>query len=143
MTYADGRARALGRMLVMGCFTVALAACSNGSGAPDASTDAEADGGTGTCTGDFDCPNASDSCFFAINGGCGENELSGTCIPYTPPASCATPNVACGCDGTTISVCAPAGYVNRPSSGPGECPPMPDAGDGGDDDGSATDAAGE
>lgn len=108
---------------------VALAACSNPpGGGVDASSDSATEGGTATCTGDFNCPSASDRCFFAINAGCGQNELRGTCIPFTTPPSC-TPNVACGCDGTTISVCAPDGYVDRPSSGPGPCPPSADGGD--------------
>jgi hypothetical protein len=100
--------------------------CSNGSGNPDASTDASGDAAPVTCTGDSDCPSISESCYFPINGGCVLSGLTGVCLNYTQPMSC-TPNIACGCDGTTINICAPAGYVDRASRSAGACP-MSDAG---------------
>jgi hypothetical protein len=119
------------RKLFLAFFTVAvaLAGCSNGGGgSTDASAEASPESGTAGCTGDLDCSNVSDRCFFPVTGDCTQTGPVGTCMPYTAPASC-TPTVACGCDGTTISVCAPDGYVDRPSSGLGACP----ATDGGDD----------
>ncbi len=114
-----------------------VCACSNGGGGNDAGSDA-GDGGNApvSCSSDSDCPNIGDHCFFVIDGGCSLQNLTGVCMGYTAPASC-TPNVACGCDGTTISVCAPAGYVDRSSRNAGACPA-----DAGTDDGS-TDASPE
>jgi len=73
------------------------------------------------CAGDFDCPNAGSKCWFAVDGGCTVQGVMGVCMSFTPPDKCA-PTVACGCDGTTISVCAPAGYVDRSSNYAGPCP---------------------
>lgn len=105
-----------------------LCACSNGGGGNDAG----ADGGDGgkplaSCSTDSDCANIGDHCFYVIEGGCSLQNLKGVCMGYTAPANC-TPNVACGCDGTTISVCAPAGYVDRASRNAGACPAPQDAG---------------
>ena len=133
------------RFLFFALATLAAAACSNSSGGgSDASTDSpNGDGATGGCAGDYDCPNVSDHCFYPIDLGCSTAGQVGTCMGYTAPSNC-TPTVACGCDGTTISVCAPDGYVDRPASGPGACPPS-DAGDDGAtdaaDDGATEDAA--
>ena len=119
-------------------FLAALAlACSPGGGGSDAGGDVTTggDGATGGCTTELDCPSVGDRCYFAIDAGCSTAGRTGKCMPYTAPASC-TPNVACGCDGTTISECAPDGVVDRPSAGAGACPPSDDAGDD-----AATDAA--
>jgi hypothetical protein len=95
-------------------------------GGPDATSDV---GPTKTaCSGDFDCPNSGEKCWFVVDGGCTLQNLKGFCLPFTQPDKCA-PTVACGCDGTTISVCAPVGYVDRPSNTAGACP----GGDAGDD----------
>jgi len=130
------------RKLILAFLAVAAAGCSNGGGGSDASTDSPAaDVATGGCTTDLDCPNIGDHCYFAIDAGCTITGTLGKCMAYTQPSTC-TPNVACGCDGTTISVCAPAGYVDRPSMGAGACPPS-DAGDDGASDDGASDASPE
>ncbi len=128
------------RELVLPFFAALALACSPGAGSGDAGADGSTagDSATGGCTTELDCPSIGDRCYFAIDAGCSTAGRTGTCMPYTAPASC-TPNVACGCDGTTISECAPDGFVDRPSAGPGACPPS-DAGDDADD-GSASDAA--
>lgn len=129
--------------LVFAFFTMALVACSSDSNSTDGGTDAPTDTKTATaCSGDFDCPSAGDHCYFAIDGGCTIQGLSGVCMNYSQPASC-TPNVACGCDGTTISICAPAGYVDRSSRNAGACPPGDSGVDASDADlgDSASDAA--
>jgi hypothetical protein len=113
-----------------------LLACSNNSGGADASSDSPVDQNTQTtCFSDVDCEAVGDHCFYAITGGCSLGGSTGVCINYSQPATC-TPNVACGCDGTTISVCAPDGYVTRLSAGPGACPD-----DGGLPESSTTDAS--
>ena len=81
------------------------------------------------CSGNFDCPNSGDKCWFVVDGGCTLQNSKGSCLPFTPPDKCA-PTVACGCDGTTISVCAPVGYVDRSSNNAGACPAI-DAGNDG------------
>ena len=110
------------------------AACSPSGGGDDGGSDAPSggDAGNGGCTFDDDCPNLGDKCLFAIDGGCTVAGRTGTCIAYSTPSSC-TPNVACGCDGTTISVCAPAGYVDRASMSAGACPESDAGTDGGAD----------
>ena len=113
-----------------------VAACSNGGGSNDGGTDGTtSDVSPNACTSDVDCVNAGAHCYFAITGGC---SATGTCITYSPPATC-TPNVACGCDDTTISVCAPAGYVTFPASAANACPDDggTDASDAGNDAGAA------
>ncbi len=118
-------------------FAFGSAACNGGSGSNDASTDGASDGSQpATCQTQFDCKNAGDLCFYPVNGGCTLQGDQGVCFSYNAAPNC-TPNVACGCDGTTISVCAPAGYVNRFSQSAGACP-VSDAGADGD---SATDDA--
>lgn len=95
-----------------------LAGCSNGGGSNDGGTDGTtSETGANTCTSDVDCSKSGDHCYFPITGGCSS---VGTCITYSQPASC-TPNVACGCDNTTISVCAPTGYVTFPAKASGAC----------------------
>ena len=129
------------RFLVFAFATLAVAACSNnGGGGSDASTDSSSGDGAAGCAGDYDCPNVSDHCFYPIDLGCSTAGPVGTCMPYTAPSNC-TPTVACGCDGTTISVCAPAGYVDRPAAGPGACPPSDAGDDGATDDGATDDGA--
>jgi hypothetical protein len=96
--------------------------CNGDSNGADASSDATNDGKPSkACSGDFDCPNIGDKCWFVVDGGCSLQNLSGTCMAFTPPDKCA-PTVACGCDNTTISVCGPAGYVDRSSNFAGPCP---------------------
>lgn len=125
------------RIVVLAFFVACVGACSNDSGGTDASTDASTDApDAGGCAGDFDCPNASDHCYFPISGGC---STLGICSPFVPSSNC-TPTTACGCDGTTISVCAPDGYVDRPATGAGACPPS-DAGDDGATEDATDDAA--
>ena len=104
------------------------AACSNASPAADAGADAGPDARTTptSCTFDFDCPSGGQRCFFPIDGHCTVAGQSGTCMDFTEPDAC-QPNVACGCDGTTVSACAPAGYVDRSSNFAGPCP-APEAG---------------
>ncbi len=99
------------------------AACSSTPAPGDGGTDAAGDGGNPptTCTGDFDCPSASQHCYFPMDGHCTVQGETGTCMEFQEPDAC-QPNVSCGCDGTTISVCAPAGYVNRVSNFSGPCP---------------------
>ena len=104
--------------------------CSNSGNGGDASTDGNGDAPPITCAGDYDCPSAA-YCFFVIDGGCSVSGVNGVCLFYTQPPNC-TPNVACGCDGTTVSVCAPAGYTNRVSNYAGPCPYV-DAGSDADD----------
>jgi hypothetical protein len=119
-----------------------LAACSNGGGSTDAGADSGDGGPPGSsCSTDNDCPSIGDHCYYVIDGGCSLQNLKGTCMAFSPPANC-TANVACGCDGTTITVCAPAGYVDRSSNHAGACPVI----DSGVTDGSAdasADASGE
>jgi len=100
-----------------------LCACNGDSSSGDGGSDAAGDGNTGpqACAGDFDCPSAGNKCWFTVDAGCGVQSLKGICLSFTPPDNC-TPTVACGCDGTTISVCAPQGYVDRPSNYAGACP---------------------
>jgi hypothetical protein len=134
-------------MMMRSCLVgmIFLCAC-DGDSSTDAGTDASGDGyqASPVCLGDFDCPNTGESCWFVIDGGCTVQNQNGVCLPFTAPADCtASTNVACGCDGTTISVCAPAGYVDRTSNRAGACPS--DAGpgtDGGTDD-AGTDDAGD
>ncbi len=111
---------------------VMVVACSNGGGNGDAGPDGTtSDTGANTCTSDVDCVKSGDHCYFPMTGGCSS---PGTCITYSQPVTC-TPNVACECDNTTISVCAPAGYVTFPVKATGAC-----VDDGGTDADSATDA---
>lgn len=100
-----------------------MCACNGDSSSGDAGPDATGDGNNPpqVCAGDFDCPSAGNKCWFTIDAGCGVQSLKGVCMSFTPPDKCA-PTVACGCDGTTISICAPAGYVDRPSNYAGPCP---------------------
>jgi hypothetical protein len=100
-----------------------LCACNGDSSQTDAGADATGDGSTGpqACAGDFDCPSSGSKCWFVVDGGCTLKSQTGVCMSFTAPDKCA-PTVACGCDGTTISVCAPAGYVDRPSNSAGACP---------------------
>ncbi len=100
---------------------VSLCGCSNGGNGGDASTDGSGEAAPTTCAGDNDCPGAGSFCYFVIDGGCSISGVSGVCLFYTQPQTC-TPNVSCGCDGTTISICAPSGYVNRQSNYAGPCP---------------------
>ncbi|HEY1956777.1 MAG TPA: hypothetical protein VGH28_14255 [Polyangiaceae bacterium] len=131
------------RKLILAFFVVAAAGCSNGDGGSDASTDSPAgDGATGGCTTDLDCPSLGDHCYFPVNGGCTAAGRTGACTPYTVPATCATPIVACGCDGTTITECTPPGLVDRASMSAGACPPS-DAGDDGSSDDGSSDALAE
>jgi len=112
-----------------------LCACNGDSATGDGGSDAAADGNVGpqVCAGDFDCPSSGSKCWFVVDGGCSLQSLKGVCMSFTPPDNCAA-TVACGCDGTTISECAPAGYVDRQSNSIGACPN--DAGvDAGDDGG--------
>jgi hypothetical protein len=104
---------------------------------PDATSDVAAP--TTPCSGDFDCPNSGEKCWFVVDGGCTLQNLKGSCLPFTPPDKCA-PTVACGCDGTTISVCAPVGYVDRPSNTAGACATVDSGADAGDDGGGGGDA---
>ena len=115
--------------VIFASITLALAsACSPSGGGNDGGSDATPDGAqNNSCTGDFECTSAGDHCFFPIDGGCTVQGRSGTCVAYQAPSSC-TPNVSCGCDGTTISVCAPPGLVDRASMSAGACPVV-DAGD--------------
>lgn len=110
----------LGLLVVV---VVVAAACSNTAPPADAGGDATADSGNppAKCTGDFDCSSAGQHCFYVIDGHCSFANVTGTCMDFVEPDAC-TPNVACGCDGTTISVCGPAGYVNRSSNFAGPCP---------------------
>ncbi len=103
-----------------------LAGCSNGGGGNDGGTDATAETGPQTCTADTSCSSSGQQCWFAIDGGCGLSGSQGVCLTYIAPQMC-TPNVACGCDGTTVTLCGPAGYVDRFSAYAGPCP-MSDAG---------------
>ena len=102
---------------------IVLCACNGDSSAVDAGADGSSDGNQPpkTCAGDFECPSAGSKCWFAVDGGCTIQSQKGVCISFTPPDKCA-PTVACGCDGTTISVCAPVGYVDRTSNSAGACP---------------------
>ena len=112
-----------------------ICACNGGDpSGGDGGVDAAGDMSTTpqTCAGDFDCPSSGSKCWFTIDAGCSVLSLKGVCKSFTPPDKCA-PTVACGCDGTTISVCAPQGYVDRPSNYAGPCPD-----DGGTDAGDAS-----
>ena len=101
---------------------VFICACNGDSSNGDGGSDATSDGtAPQVCAGDFDCPSAGSKCWFVADGGCSVQSLKGVCMTFTPPDKCA-PTVACGCDGTTISVCAPQGYVDRPSNNVGACP---------------------
>ena len=111
----------LGTLLVAFLFAVA---CSNTAPAVDGGADGSSSDSANPptkCTGDFDCPSAGQHCFFVIDGHCSFANVTGTCMDFAEPDAC-QPNVACGCDGTTISVCGPAGYVNRSSNFAGPCP---------------------
>jgi len=109
-------------------FLMLAAACSSGSPAVDAGSDGATDGSkpNASCTFDYDCASAGQRCFFPIDGHCTVAGQTGTCMDFQEPDAC-QPNVSCGCDGTTISVCAPAGYVDRSSNFSGPCP-APEAG---------------
>ena len=87
----------------------------------DASADAPVETGPIPCTSDPDCPSAGDHCWFPVNGMCTLTGMQGQCNSFMAMAGC-TPNLACGCDGTTISVCGPPGLTNRPSNTAGACP---------------------
>src|SRR5438874_2735322 len=102
---------------------IVMCGCSGDSSTTDAGADATADTAPGPqpCAGDFDCPSSGSKCWFVVDGGCSVQNLKGVCLSFTPPDKCA-PTVACGCDGTTISVCAPQGYVDRSSNFAGACP---------------------
>jgi len=91
---------------------------SNGDGGSDATNDNNA---PQVCAGDFDCPTAGNKCWFVVDGGCSVQGNKGVCMTFVPPDNC-TATVACGCDDTTISICAPPGYVDRPSNSVGACP---------------------
>jgi hypothetical protein len=127
---------------VLAIFALALLGCSDGGTSGDAAVDSstDADAGPATCVADFDCPNVGDHCFFPVDGGCTLQGRQGTCMAFTATPGC-TATVACGCDGTTITVCAPDGYVDRPSVSAGACPPMDGGSDAGDD--GSSDAAAE
>lgn len=117
----------LSRALVSIFFLLASSACSNGGGGGnDAGADALPETGPTACTSDTDCPMIGYTCWYPINGGCTLQGMNGQCLFYSQTSMC-VPNVGCGCDGTTISVCGPPGVVNRPSQMSGVCP-MSDAG---------------
>jgi hypothetical protein len=135
------------KTLFISLVTVVVLGCSNNSGGSDASTDSPSDqSSAASCTSDPDCPNAGDHCYYKIGGGCSIAGSSGTCITFAPSAGC-TPNVACGCDDTTISVCAPDGYVTFPNAMSGACPASDASTDApsesSTDDGAVTDATSE
>ena len=119
-----------------------LCACNGDNSNGDGGADGSGDGNQAppVCLGDFDCPSAGEKCWFVIDGGCSVANQNGVCLPYTQPDNCApnVANVACGCDNTTISVCGPAGYVDRTSNYAGACPS--DAGVDAGDDGSSTES---
>jgi len=124
----------------LACAALLVACSNNGGNGADASADAAPDQNAPVgCLTDSECPAAGDHCYFAIDAGCSIAGSNGVCLYYAQTAGC-TPNVACGCDGTTISVCAPPGYVDRVSNYAGACPS--DGGtDGGADDGATDDAS--
>ncbi len=101
---------------------LSICACSNGGGGSDAGADAgDAGQPPSPCSTDTDCPSLGQHCYFVIDGGCSLQNLKGVCMAFTAPDPCPG-NVACGCDGTTITACAPAGYVDRSSNFAGACP---------------------
>ncbi len=123
-----------------------LLACSDNTSTTDGGNSGDSAKGPTTCNADYDCPSGGDHCYFPADGGCSLQGNKGVCQNFTAQLGC-TPNVACGCDGTTISVCAPGASVDRPSNFPGACP-LGDAGveagdDSGDDAASGTDASPE
>jgi hypothetical protein len=119
------RARVKLRAMMRACLVamIVLCGCNGDSSATDGGTEAASDTKQppATCTSDSDCPSVGNKRWFPVDGGCGVQQNTGTCISFSPPDKCA-PTVACGCDGTSISVCAPAGYVDRPSNYAGACP---------------------
>jgi len=119
---------------------VLLLGCSDNSSATDSGTGGDGAKTPAACTADFDCQSAGDHCYFPADGGCSIQGLKGVCQNFTAQPGC-TPNIACGCDGTTVTVCAPGTSVDRPSNFAGACP-VSDAGvEAGDDAG--TDASPE
>jgi hypothetical protein len=102
----------------------------NSSG-PDASGDASGR----FCVAARDCP-AAFVCAYPIADACG---ASGRCLPYGIACDA---SAACGCDGTSVPLCAPAGFAPKPVKSESACnAPPSDAGiDAGSD---ASDAAGE
>jgi len=81
------------------------------------------------CVSARDCP-ATFVCAYPIADACG---ATGRCLPYTPVAGCDS-DLACACDGTTVSLCAPSGYAAQPVAAIGSC-------DGGGADASSSDAS--
>ncbi len=80
--------------------------------APDASGDANGQ----ACTAARDCP-AAFVCAYPIADACG---ASGRCMPYDTNA-CGDAGLACGCDNTTVQMCAPDGYAPKPIASTGAC----------------------
>jgi hypothetical protein len=68
------------------------------------------------CVAARDCP-AVFVCAYPIADVCG---AVGHCMPYTPVAGCES-NFACACDGTDITLCAPAGFATQPVATLGAC----------------------
>ncbi len=135
--------------LVLGCVTAALLlACSDTTLPPPTSDknyddpyDPGSSSGNGVfpegggdangrfCTADRDCPDTH-RCVFAVDKGCG---AAGECQPYTQVSGCEA-NVACGCDGKTVPLCAPEGYAPRPVASSGACAKDAGGGDSGNTD---------
>jgi len=105
--------------------------------APDASGDAAGR----FCVAARDCPSTM-VCAYSIATGCSAD--GGICLPFdggSDPQNCNAP-LACGCDGTNVMLCAPAGYSpETPVASTNACNAPPnDAGDDASDDASASDA---
>ena len=82
------------------------------------------------CISARDCPVAF-VCAYPVADACG---ATGRCLPYATDAGCS--DLACACDGTTVSLCAPPGYATQPVVALGSC-------DGGGTDASSSDASAE
>jgi hypothetical protein len=107
-----------------------------GNGGPDGSIDAYGQ----FCVAARDCP-AAFVCAYPIADLCGG---AGRCLPYDPDGGCTAPN-ACGCNNTTVQLCAPTGYAPVPIQSQTACdggtPVMDAADDAVTTDAEATDSA--
>jgi hypothetical protein len=83
----------------------------NSSG-PDGGGDANG----APCTAPRDCP-AAFVCAYPIADTCG---AAGRCMPFDT-TTCADAGLACGCDNTPVTLCAPPGYAPKPIASTTEC----------------------
>jgi hypothetical protein len=88
-------------------------ASGNTGTAPDANV---GDAQGRACAADRDCP-AAYRCAFPVASGCASK---GSCVLFSPPAGCEQ-KIACACDGTKATFCAPDGYASAPIKAVGPC----------------------